>query len=91
LRCSTVYTAWGPAGAEGEELYDYQADPEESRNLATDAGFAATKLELRTRLEHIALPEASSEMARDIPGRADFLIALLGKLGTSHVTDLNTS
>jgi arylsulfatase A-like enzyme len=47
------YTMWA-AGAEGEELYDYETDPRELRNLAADAGSATLKSQLRTRLEAIA-------------------------------------
>jgi uncharacterized sulfatase len=47
------YTMWA-SGAEGEELYDYQSDPRESRNLAGDSGSAALKSQLRATLERIA-------------------------------------
>jgi arylsulfatase A-like enzyme len=47
------YTMWA-AGAEGEELYDYDADPRELRNLAADPGSAALKSRLRAQLETIA-------------------------------------
>jgi uncharacterized sulfatase len=41
------YTLW-PDGS--EELYDEEADPRESRNLAADASHAGTKQELRAQL-----------------------------------------
>ena len=43
------YSMWSE-GKEGEELYDYQADPREVKNLAADAGSAALKAQLRERL-----------------------------------------
>ena len=46
------YTFW-KEGSEGEELYDYQADPRELSNLATDRHTAALKATLRTALEKI--------------------------------------
>jgi len=46
------YTFW-KEGSEGEELYDYQADPQELSNLATDRRSAALKGALRTTLEKI--------------------------------------
>ncbi len=47
------YTMWA-AGAEGEELYDYETDPRELRNLASDAGSQTVKSQLRARLETMA-------------------------------------
>ncbi len=49
------YTMWD-GGEQGEELYDYQADPRELRNLAGESGSAALKGQLRARLEAIAKP-----------------------------------
>lgn len=46
------YTMWD-GGREGEELYDYPRDPRELKNLARDAGAAALKAGLKTRLEEI--------------------------------------
>lgn len=46
------YSMWD-SGREGEELYDYSADPRELRNLAADGAFAETKAQLKTRLETI--------------------------------------
>jgi uncharacterized sulfatase len=46
------YTFWNE-GREGEELYDYEQDPRELRNLATDAGSHSLKQSLRARLEPI--------------------------------------
>ncbi len=46
------YSFWNE-GSEGEELYDYQADPRELRNLASDAASAALKARLKRRLEQI--------------------------------------
>jgi uncharacterized sulfatase len=56
------YTMWN-GGANGEEFYDYQEDPRESRNLANDANSSALKADLRSRLEQIA-------RARGMPGSA---------------------
>jgi uncharacterized sulfatase len=47
------YTMWA-GGAEGEELYDYETDPRELRNLAGDTGSETLKSQLRARLETIA-------------------------------------
>ena len=46
------YTVW--AGREtGEELYDYQTDPREVRNLAADASFKSIKQDLEKQLAGI--------------------------------------
>lgn len=47
------YTMWGEGAAEGEELYDYQDDPSEVKNLAKDAGSTQIKSGLRSDLERI--------------------------------------
>jgi arylsulfatase A-like enzyme len=47
------YTTWA-GGAEGEELYDYDTDPRELRNLASDRESAPLKAQMRARLEQIA-------------------------------------
>ena len=41
------YTEWGDAGERGVELYDYQTDPAEARNLAADPAHAETVAKLR--------------------------------------------
>lgn len=46
------YTEWN-GGAEGAELYDYQADPKELKNLAKSAVHAKTRAELKNRLATI--------------------------------------
>ena len=46
------YTFW-KEGSEGEELYDYQVDPRELRNLAADNRAAALKATLRANLVEI--------------------------------------
>lgn len=43
------YTEWNN-GQEGEELYDYQADPKEMQNLAKSDKSAAVKRDLKSRL-----------------------------------------
>ena len=43
------YTEWD-YGRRGTELYDLQADPQESRNLANDENLAAVISELKTLL-----------------------------------------
>lgn len=47
------YTMWSD-GKDGEEFYDYQTDPRELKNLASDSSMSALKTELRARLEDIA-------------------------------------
>jgi uncharacterized sulfatase len=47
------YSAWGQHGKLGDELYDYQADPREVRNISTDPKASALKAKLRDRLEAI--------------------------------------
>jgi len=47
------YTMWSD-GADGEELYDYQEDPREVKNLANEENASALKARLRSRLEEIA-------------------------------------
>ena len=54
------YSLWGP-GELGEELYDYQADPREVRNLAAADSSAAVKNTLRRRLEDIRRARSSQE------------------------------
>jgi iduronate 2-sulfatase len=46
------YTMW-KGGELGEELYDYETDPREMRNLAADAKFTKLKAQLKTELESI--------------------------------------
>jgi uncharacterized sulfatase len=47
------YTMWA-GGAEGEELYDYDTDPRELKNLANDLAASGLKGKLRARLEEIS-------------------------------------
>lgn len=49
------YTMWA-GGEQGEELYEYLANPRELRNLAGETGSASLKARLRARLEAIARP-----------------------------------
>jgi hypothetical protein len=46
------YTMWD-AGREGEELYDYSADPRELKNLAKEKTGDSLKKQLRPRMEKI--------------------------------------
>ena len=46
------YTSW-KEGSEGEELYDYHADPCEVHNLAADGRMVGLKATLRSNLEEI--------------------------------------
>ncbi|MFK8113598.1 MAG: sulfatase [Rubripirellula sp.] len=45
------YTEWGDHGADGNEFYDHQSDPDEMNNLAGDASRADTIKELSTLLQ----------------------------------------
>jgi uncharacterized sulfatase len=47
------YTMWS-GGADGEELYDYETDPHELKNIAGDSSQSVLKSRLRSRLEGIA-------------------------------------
>lgn len=47
------YTMWD-GGTDGEELYDYQKDPRELKNLAHNTNVSSLKANLRARLERIA-------------------------------------
>lgn len=47
------YSQWGEDGKLGDELYDYQSDPREVRNLAADPKSAALKSKLRDQLASI--------------------------------------
>jgi arylsulfatase A-like enzyme len=47
------YTLWDD-GRQGEQLYDMQADPGETSNLAADSRFAATVAELKQRVRQYA-------------------------------------
>lgn len=49
------YTMWDH-GREGEELYDYQTDPRELKNLA---GTSSLRAQLKARLEKILAPRAA--------------------------------
>ena len=46
------YTMW-EKGAEGEELYDYDKDPRELKNLCKEPASAKLKAELRAKLDSI--------------------------------------
>jgi uncharacterized sulfatase len=46
------YTMWDE-GRQGEELYDYQTDPRELKNLAKDSSAEELKAKLRARLDSI--------------------------------------
>jgi iduronate 2-sulfatase len=46
------YTMWDD-GAAGEELYDYETDPAEVRNIAADSDAAALRASLRASLDRI--------------------------------------
>lgn len=56
------YTEWGEKGAEGKELYDWQNDPEELKNLAHSGGedFAGVMSELSEKLQQ-RVEEAMAE------------------------------
>ncbi len=47
------YTLWDD-GRQGEQLYDMQGDPDETRNLAADPRFAGTVSELKQRIRDYA-------------------------------------
>jgi iduronate 2-sulfatase len=56
------YTEW-EFGAEGAELYDYENDPREVRNLAEDAAASSLRSQLRDRL-HAAIRQRGA----NVPG-----------------------
>jgi hypothetical protein len=47
------YSQWGADGSLGEELYDYEKDPRELRNLAKDAGAEPLRAGMHKRLGEI--------------------------------------
>jgi uncharacterized sulfatase len=47
------YTMWSD-GEDGEELYDYETDPREVKNLAKDSSMSDLKNKLRSRLQEVA-------------------------------------
>jgi uncharacterized sulfatase len=47
------YTMWSD-GDDGEELYDYETDPREVKNLAKDSSMSDLKNKLRSRLQELA-------------------------------------
>ena len=60
---------WWQEGREGEELYDYQTDPHEQKNLAGDPAMARVKFALRTALSattlargRVALPRGKNQI-----------------------------
>ncbi|MBM3796583.1 MAG: sulfatase [Acidobacteria bacterium] len=48
------FNEWGPKGAEGVELYDYQADPREVKNLGASAAQAGLREKLSAQLATVA-------------------------------------
>jgi len=56
------YTMWA-GGADGEELYDYQEDPRELKNLANDSNSSGLKVKLRSQLEKIARSRGMDSLA----------------------------
>ena len=50
-------------GAESEELYDYQKDPRELKNLANDVNSSGLKANLRAKLEQIARTRGMKDAA----------------------------
>ncbi len=54
------YTMWDE-GREGEELYDYQTDPRELKNLARDETHKNLKAQLRARLDTILAQRRSTK------------------------------
>jgi uncharacterized sulfatase len=63
------YTMWAD-GAQGEELYDYRADPREMKNLAQSAAAAATKADLRARLDAVLQARGKGRQSGDALRRA---------------------
>jgi arylsulfatase A-like enzyme len=47
------YTMW-TGGSDGEELYDYETDPRELKNLADDSSQTSLKTKLRSTLDELA-------------------------------------
>ncbi|MGE3809421.1 MAG: sulfatase [Gemmataceae bacterium] len=45
------FTMWGDDGKEGIQLYDYQTDPEENKNLASDPKHADTVKEMKALIQ----------------------------------------
>ena len=69
------YSYWNE-GQKGEELYDYDADPRELRNLAREAASDSVKQSLRTQLDTIArkrgmVPGVVPKLSPPAPSRGD--------------------
>jgi arylsulfatase A-like enzyme len=54
------YSQWGEGGGLGEELYDYDQDPRELRNLAKDQQAKDLKSGLQKRLQQIVKARATA-------------------------------
>jgi len=68
------YTMWSD-GRDGEELYDYSADPRELRNLAAAPESAQLKGQLRARLDSILSPGRGRAFDAQEQARAAEMIA----------------
>lgn len=62
-----AYHEWGPAGADGTELYDHASDPAEQRNLATDPAQAAIIADLSAQLR-ARIPPRPARPRAERPG-----------------------
>ena len=56
------YTEWD-SGKAGSELYDYESDPNELKNLANDSNYAATRTEMKKLLDLHPVVAVSEEKA----------------------------
>jgi len=79
-----MFVEWGPAVMrEGRErLYDLQADPDETNNLADDPAFEETKNDLRARL--VGWMEATNDPILDGPVASPYYHETMRMLGISR-------
>jgi len=65
------YTEWGQDGAQGNELYDHESDPQEMKNLAGDDAHVGTVAELSKLLhKRVAQAQTAPEGLKQINGDA---------------------
>ena len=92
------YTEWGSNGRRGKELYDYQTDPHETRNIVNLPENAALVAHLSERLkageqravpgmqEHVPVPSQPADVNNDGVVNIQDLVRVANKFGESGGT-----